>query len=44
MLSLLHTTVPTALDLLPLMVMYILRGDVRRPVRTVGGDKEWEAN
>jgi hypothetical protein len=25
-------------------VMYLLRGDVRRPVRTVRGDKEWEAN
>jgi hypothetical protein len=37
-LSPLHTTVPTALDLLP------LGGDVLRPVRTVRGDKEWEAN
>jgi hypothetical protein len=25
-------------------VLYLLRGDVRRPVRTVRGDKEWEAN
>ena len=24
--------------------MYLLRGDVPRPVRTVRGDKEWEAN
>jgi hypothetical protein len=26
------------------MVMYLLRGDVPRPVRTVRGDKELEAN
>jgi hypothetical protein len=26
------------------IAMYILRGDVRRPVRTIRGDKEWEAN
>jgi hypothetical protein len=25
-------------------VMYLLRGDVPRPVRKVRGDKEWEAN
>jgi hypothetical protein len=26
------------------IAMYILRGDVGRPVRTVREDKEWEAN
>src|SRR6202021_1427576 len=49
MISLVSITCPSKLeprhrDVDRLTAMYILRGDVPRPVRTVRGDKEWEAN